>query len=62
MKAILSKSATGNLRSKILDPKYNTCEIILEVQLTPIEFATLVKKYDEKEFDIELVDNNKNKE
>lgn len=54
MKAIFSKSSTGNIRSKILDPKYNTCEIILEVQLSPLEFATLVQQFDEKEFDIDI--------
>jgi hypothetical protein len=52
MKAILSKSATGNLRSKILDPKYNTAELILEVQLSPKDFAELVSNFDEREFDI----------
>lgn len=54
MKALLSKSATGNIRSKILDPKYNTAEIVLEVSLSPKEFAELVSKYDEKEFDLEI--------
>lgn len=54
MKALLSKSATGNLRSKILDPKYNTAEIVLEVNLTPSEFANLVTKYDEKEFEVNI--------
>lgn len=54
MRCILSKSATGNLRSKILDPKYNTAEIILEVQLTPVEFANFISKYDDKEFDISI--------
>ena len=54
MKAILSKSATGTIRSKILDPKYNRCELILEVSLTPVEFANLITKYDEKEFDISI--------
>ena len=54
MKAILSKSATGNLRSKILDPKYNIAELIFEVQLTPKEFAELVSNYDEKEFNLTI--------
>ncbi len=55
MKCILAKSSTGNLRSKILDPKYNTVEIVLEVQLTPVEFANLVSKYDEREFNVEIL-------
>jgi hypothetical protein len=54
MKAILSKSATGNLRSKILDPKYNTAELVLEVYLTPQEFADIVKKYDDREFQVDI--------
>lgn len=54
MKAILSKSTTGNLRSKILDPKYNTCELILEIQCTPSEFAKLITEYDEESFDITI--------
>lgn len=58
MKCLLAKSATGNLRSKILDPKYNTAEIVLEVQLTPVEFANLVSKYDEKEFEVQILQDN----
>lgn len=54
MKAILSKSATGNIRSKILDPKYNVAELVLEVYLTPLEFADLVTKYDEKKFELTI--------
>lgn len=54
MRATLAKSSTGNLRSKILDPKYGTCEIILEVQLTPAEFGELVSKYDEREMEITI--------
>lgn len=54
MKAILSKSATGNIRSKILDPKYNQVELVFEVTLTPKEFAEIVTEYDEKEFDISI--------
>ena len=54
MKVILSKSATGNLRSKILDPKYNTVELVFEAYMTPLEFAELVKKYDDKEFEIKI--------
>lgn len=56
MKCILSKSATGNIRSKVLDPKYHTVELVLEAYITPSEFAKLIEKYDEKEFEIELVD------
>ncbi len=52
MKAILSKSATGNIRSKILDPKYHTVEIVLEAQQSPSEFAKLVEDYIDKEFEV----------
>ena len=54
MKAILSKSATGNIRSKILDPKYHTVELVLEVQQSPIEFAKMVEEYSEKEFEVTI--------
>lgn len=50
MKAILSKSSMGRIRSKILDPKYKTAELILEVYISPAEFAALITQYDEKEF------------
>lgn len=54
MKAILSKSVTGKIRSKILDPKYNTAELILEVNLSPIEFAALITQYDEQEIELTI--------
>lgn len=54
MKALFSKSATGNIRSKILDPKYNTAEIVLELNISPMEFAKLLEQFDEKEFEIEF--------
>ena len=54
MRALLSKSATGTLRSKILDPKYNTAELVFEVYLTPSEFAKIVEEYDEEEFEITI--------
>ena len=54
MKAILAKSATGNLRSKILDPKYKTAELVLEVYISPEEFAKLITKYDDKEFKVDI--------
>ena len=52
VKSILSKSATGNIRSKILDPKYHTVELVLEVQQSPIDFAKMVEEYSEKEFEV----------
>jgi len=52
MKATLSKSSTGNTRSKILDPKWKTAEIVLEVSLAPTEFAKLLEDYSEKEFEV----------
>ena len=54
MRALLSKSATGTLRSKILDPKYITAELVFEVYLTPSEFAKIVEEYDEEEFEITI--------
>ena len=56
MRALLAKSATGNLRSKILDPKYKTAELVFEVYLTPSEFAKIVEKYDEEEFELRIED------
>ena len=60
MKATLSKSSTGNIRSKILDPKYHTAELIFEVQLKPSEFASLLERCDDRELELE-VDNSKTK-
>lgn len=54
MRALLAKSATGNLRSKILDPKYKTAELVFEVYLSPKEFAEIIEKYDEEEFTLEI--------
>lgn len=54
MKATLSKSATGNIRSKILDPKYNTVELIFEAQCSPADFAKLIVECDEKEIELEV--------
>jgi hypothetical protein len=54
MKAVLSKSSMGKIRSKILDPKYNTAELIFEVNISPIEFAKIITKYDEKDFELTI--------
>ena len=54
MRALLAKTATGTLRSKIIDPKYNTAELVFEVNITPTEFAKIVEKYDEEEFTLEI--------
>jgi hypothetical protein len=54
MKVILSKGATGNIKSKILDPKYHTAELVFEAYISPSEFARIMETYDEKEFEIEI--------
>ena len=56
MKALLAKTATGNLRSKIIDPKYHTAELVFDVYMSPKEFGELVEKYDEEEFNLKIID------
>lgn len=52
MKAILSKTSTDIMKSKIRSPQL--FELVLEVYGTPSEFAEIVEKYDGKEFEIKL--------
>jgi len=58
MRAYLAKTATGNLRSKIVDPKYNMAELVFTVNITPSEFAKIIEKYDEEEFELTIIDTN----
>lgn len=52
MKAVLSKSTTDIMKSKILSP--NLSQLVFDVYISPREFAEIVEKYDQKEFNIEI--------
>lgn len=52
MKAILSKSTTDIIKSKILSPQLS--QLVFDVYISPTEFAEIVEKYDQKEFEIEI--------
>ena len=52
MKAILSKSTTDIMKSKILSPQLS--QLVIDVYISPSEFAEIVEKYDQKEFDITI--------
>ena len=52
MKAILSRTTTDQIKSKIKSPHLS--ELVFEVYITPSEFAKIIEKYDEKEFEIEI--------
>ena len=52
MKAILARTTTDKIKSKILSP--HVSELVIEVYITPSEFAKLIEQYDEKEFVITI--------
>ena len=55
MKAILSKTSTDLMKSKVKSPVL--FELVLEVYGSPFQFAEIVEKYDQKEFEIEIKEN-----
>lgn len=54
MKAIFARTTTDKIKSKILSPSLS--ELVLEVYITPMEFASLIEKYDSEAFDIVIID------
>lgn len=52
MKAILAKTTTDIIKSKIRSPQL--FELVLEVYGTPQQFADIITKYDNKEMEIEI--------
>jgi hypothetical protein len=54
MKAILSRTTSDMTKSKIKSPRL--AEFVLEVYITPTEFAKIIEKYDDKVFEIEFKD------
>ena len=54
MKAILSKTTADLVKSKIKSPRLS--ELVLEVYITPSEFAKIIEKYDNKVFDITITE------
>ena len=54
MKAILSKSTTDIMKSKILSPSLS--QLVFDVYISPKEFAEIIEKYDQKEFEFDIID------
>jgi hypothetical protein len=54
MKAILARTTADKIKSRILSPQL--AEITLEVYISPIEFAELIEKYFESEFEVDIHD------
>lgn len=52
MKAILSKTTTDQMKSKILSPSLS--QLVFDVYITPREFAEIVDIYDNREFELEI--------
>ena len=55
MKAILSRTTTDIIKSKILSPRLS--QLVFDVYITPKEFAEIIEKFDEEEFEGVIVDN-----
>jgi len=54
IKAILSRTTTDKIKSRILSDEL--AELVFECYITPEEFAKLIKDYFDKEFWIEIKD------
>lgn len=54
MKAILSKTTTDLIKSKMLSPELS--QMVFDVYIRPDEFAKIVDKYFDKEFNLEIKD------
>ncbi len=54
MKCILSSTATGDLKSKIINNQMSV--LSLDIYVTPSEFAELIERYSGKDFEIEFKD------
>lgn len=53
--AVLSRTTTDQIKSKILSPE--AVQIVIDVYASPNEFAELITKYYEKAFTVEFSDN-----
>ncbi len=54
MKAILSSTTGGDLKSKIVNNQMSV--LSFDCYITPSEFAELIEKYSDKEFELEIKD------
>jgi len=54
IKAVLSKTTTDKIKSRILSDEL--AELVFECYIKPEDFAKLIKNYFEKEFWIEIKD------
>ncbi len=51
-RAILSRSTSDIIKSKVMSQQHS--QIVLDVYMTPKQFAELIEKYFEEEFQIEV--------
>lgn len=52
MKAILSKTTTDQIKSKVLSPEVS--QLVLDVYITPSELAKIIETYYEKEMELDI--------
>ena len=52
MKAILSKTTSDLIKSKIKSPRLS--ELVFEVYISPSEFGRIIEEYDDKVFELEI--------
>ena len=52
LRAILSKTTTDKIKSRILSS--DVAELVYDVYLKPSEFAEIIEKYEDKEFILEV--------
>ena len=52
IRCVLSQTASGDVKSKVVNQSMST--LTLDCYLTPSDFALILEKYMDKEFDIEI--------
>jgi len=52
LRAILARTTTDMMKSKVRSPEL--VELVLEVYMTPAQFAEIISNYFEKEFVVEI--------
>lgn len=52
MRAVLARTTTDKIKSRILSPRL--AELVFEAYIEPKEFAEIIQKYDEDEFELTI--------
>ena len=52
MKAFLAKTTTDMMKSKMLSPQVS--QLVLEVYISPSEFASIIDRFDDQVFEVEF--------